>query len=750
MSNSILRHFATLMGVAFMLLAPAPSAAQGPSLPTLTGRLTDESGIAVRDALVTIADAGGRTQTTRSNEEGRYVFALPGRGRYTLRVRSLGFQPMSRAVDLPAEGLAVDLTLRKSSVLQPVEVIGAGGMNVGAEIERSTPSSVLGGDQVAREQVAFAQEVLRKLPGVYRAEFNQGIISGDIGIRGFNAESEIGSTKLLIDGIPSNMNSGIGEMNAIFPLEIEEMEVVRGTSDTRFGMFNLAGNVQLRTREGGNHLLSRITTGSFGTTEAQLLSAVSRGGFSQTLFGGLRQSQGFRDQSALEKWSGSGKWSWTTSDARWRAALIVRQHELDTDAPGYLTREQSQTQPTFSPAFSATDGGTVGHKHASLHLDGPLGAARWSLKAYDQRFERTRFVRFTAAGAQQERIEDESQRGAIAQLTWRPAALASRDAVWSAGVDVQRQDNLQQRFRTADRVRQATLRDFDFSLDNRGGFTQLALDAAPGVRVTAGLRLDSFDGAFRNIATSTTTPILDFGLISQPKLGVLARLNDRVSAYGNYGRSFQIGAGVAAYGTQPLTWSKNDGYEVGITSRPSTTTSLRVGAWQQDASDEVRLRFDNSGDSENVGQTQRRGIDLEGTWQATSAVALWASGTTQRAILVEPGLTNPGARGKRLNHVPDWTAKYGVDYAPSEGWSLSAWAYAQGEYHLNQLNDRGTFGAQHVVNTDFSFRWRSTAVAIGVTNLFDRYIEYVWWDGAQTLHSPAAGRAMFLTLTLDR
>jgi iron complex outermembrane receptor protein len=42
------------------------------------------------------------------------------------------------------------------------------------------------------------------------------------------------------------------------------------------------------------------------------------------------------------------------------------------------------------------------------------------------------------------------------------------------------------------------------------------------------------------------------------------------------------------------------------------------------------------------------------------------------------------------------------------------------------------------------------AIGVGVTNLFDRYMEYVWWDGAQTLHSPASSRALFLTVTFDR
>lgn len=728
----------------------APLLAQGSDAPAVTGRVLDSASTAIADAIVTVADAGGRLQSVRSGRDGAFSLRVPGRGVYTLSVVAIGHLRYSETVDVPASGRTLTIRLERVSRLAPVAVVGTAVTPSAALAEASTPTSVLGADQIAREQVSFSQEILRKMPGVYRNEFNQGIISGDIGIRGFNAESDIASTRLLIDGIPSNLNSGLGEMNAIFPLEIGRIEVVRGTSDARFGQFNLAGNVQISTRQGGNHLTSRLTTGSFGTSEAQLLSAVSRGGFSQTLFGGIRSSTGYRTNSALDKWSGSGKWSYAPADSRWRVALIVRQAALDTDAPGYLTRDTARLTPRASPTFSASDGGTIDHRHTSLHLDGPLGPASWSLKAYDQRFERTRFVRFTAAGAQQERVEDETQRGFIAQLTWRPTALADRNAVVSMGVDLQDQDNIQQRYRTVDRVRQATLRDFDFTLRNTGGFLQVAADATSRLRLTAALRGDTFDGDFSNLLTSAELPMLDFGFIAQPKVGAVYQIADALSAYANFGRSFQIGTGPAGYGTAPLSWSKNDGAEFGVTAQPSANATLRVGVWQQDASDEVRLKFDNSGDSENIGRTQRRGIDLEGTWQATPRIGLWATGTTQRAILVEPGLLNPEAKGKRLNHVPDWTAKFGVDVIPAFGWNVGLWAYAQGEYHLTDRNDRGTFGAQQTVNLDVSYRWRGVAVGLGATNLLDRYNEYVWWDGTRTLHSPAAGRALFLSVTLDR
>jgi len=40
------------------------------------------------------------------------------------------------------------------------------------------------------------------------------------------------------------------------------------------------------------------------------------------------------------------------------------------------------------------------------------------------------------------------------------------------------------------------------------------------------------------------------------------------------------------------------------------------------------------------------------------------------------------------------------------------------------------------------------SVEMQVRNLFDRYNEYVWWDGAQSLHAPGTPRSVFGTLAV--
>jgi iron complex outermembrane receptor protein len=720
------------------------------------GLVRQPNGQPVVGADVRLTDPNGRSTPARTDADGRFAVTVPGAGRYALLVRALGYASAAQELAARANAAPLTITLQPQSRLAPVQVIGANAgsreLHPGADALLGAVS-VLGGEQIARENVAFAQELLRKVPGVYRAEFNQGIVNGDIGLRGFNSESEIASTKLLIDGIPSNLNSGVSEMNAIFPLEIGRMDVVRGTNDPRFGMFNLAGNVSVETAQGGgNYVTSRLQGGSFGTQEAQVLGNASVGGFSQTIFAGMRRADGFRSNSASNKWTASGKWFYTTDSARVRVGVIARVHRLDTDAPGYLTQAQSRSTPRFSPVFSNSDGGTVDSDHGSLHLDvRQTSTLAWSLKAYSQRFDRIRYVRFTAAGAQQERIEDERQTGAIGTVTWRPMRFAAQNLVVTGGADVQQQTNEQFRFRTLERVRQATLRDYDFTLDNSGGFVQVSGAPTSWLTLTAGIRADRFEGDFtNNLPSPATLPVLDYGTITQPKVSAGVRFNDRVSGYANFGRGFQIGSGIAAYGRSPLRASVNNGGEVGLVSEPLRGWTVRAGYWEQRASDEVRLKFDNSGDSENIGRTRRSGMDIESTLRLPKSVQLWMAGTSQRAVLVEPGRANAAVAGNLLNHVPSWTVKYGAEWTPRTGLTASAWAYAQGDYHLVPQNNRGRWGGMHTVNTDISWRWRAAALGLGVTNLFDRYMEYVWWDGAQTLHSPAASRALFLTVTFDR
>jgi iron complex outermembrane receptor protein len=613
-----------------------------------------------------------------------------------------------------------------------------------------TSVTVIGADQIENESVDYPLELLNKIPGVYLTDFNQGVITADVAMRGFNGEGSSAHTRLLVDGIPHNLNVGYNDLGSIFPLEFERVEVVKGTADARFGLNAVAGSLNIHTHQifAGQKL--KVMAGDFGTIEAQALAGYRSGGFSQTYFAGYRNSDGYRDHAEVEKHTFAGKWFYSGRDERWRLGLSARVHHFVADAPGYLTRTEARETPRASPVFSNTDGGTIDNLQFSLHADGQITSElSASAKLYRHTVKRNRFVRFTANVSQQERVEDETHTGAILTSRWKPAATFP--VTIDAGAEYHEQDAVNQRFTSAQRIRTGTTRDHRYRFDNVGAFVSTELRPSSWVRVVGALRADEFRGDFLNRANGRTTPILDYGTIWQPKLSASVQPVRAAQLYASHGRSFQIGNGAAAYGTSPLDASKNDGYELGIRGTPHRSLTVRLALWRQTATDEVRLKPDNSGDSENVGETKREGADLELTWQAHTRIAVWAAYTRQRGTFVNPGSRPADAllRGREIDHIPEFTLKAGVDATLTDALRLSVSVVGQGDYHLLPANTTEQFGDYTLTSADLRYRWRGTSFGLHVKNAFNQRHSYVWYDGVQPLFSPGDARAFLGTVTLE-
>jgi iron complex outermembrane receptor protein len=179
--------------------------------------------------------------------------------------------------------------------------------------------------------------------------------------------------------------------------------------------------------------------------------------------------------------------------------------------------------------------------------------------------------------------------------------------------------------------------------------------------------------------------------------------------------------------------------------------TARLAAWRQTATDEIRLKPDNSGDSENIGETKRDGLDLELAWRAHDRLSLWASYTVQEGKLVNPGTRPADAalRGKKIDHIPDYHVKAGADWNVTPAFTAAVSVLAQGSYYLTTANNTGRWGGHTLGNLDLRYRHKQATFGLAVKNVLDRYHEYVWHDGAQTLHSPGDARAFIGSVTLE-
>lgn len=643
------------------------------------------------------------------------------------------------------------LTLGSITVQAPT----GGALNV-----RSVFSSVdiLGASVLQDQHVDYSWELFTRAPGVQVTQFKQGTDAGRFSMRGFNGEGRVNAVKVLIDGIPSNDNAGgMPFLDAVFPLDIEAIEIVRGTNDPRHGLHNIAGNVNVLTRQGGNDGQASATLGSFGTRELQLTKGIESGNWSQNYFIAARESDGYRDHADASKQALAGKWFYTSDNGHWRAGIIARYYKNEALESGYLTHEQAASAPRSSPTYAAWDRSERETTQLSAHLDGQLsGELSWSAKAYTQHYENQRFVRFSAAGVQQERDNDETHRGVISALTWRPKVPWAYALTLEGGLDAQWQDNRAQRYRTKERVRTSKFRDWDFDLNTRAAYVQAVVQPVQTLKIIPALRVERISGHFTDALTHASAATHDYGTITQPKISVAYALRSDTSIYANWGRTFQIGTGIDSYRTATQTRnlepSLNNGWETGVKWQPTAQVQTRVAYWEQRASGEVARvlgvnGLPDPGGQGNVGQTRRKGVDVQINAQLQPQWSGWLAYSSQISRITTPDPSAPATAGKEIENVPHYLASLGVDYQAQPQLKLSAWLNAQGDYYLERTNTLGRTGGYTLFNLGATWRV-SPALELGVQlkNATNRKYVYAWYDSGSSGYSPGDGRSAYASL----
>lgn len=633
--------------------------------------------------------------------------------------------------------------------------------STGTLATRSILSSVdiLSADVLQDQHVDYSWELLTRAPGVQVTQFKQGTDAGRFSMRGFNGEGRINAVKLLIDGIPSNDNAGgMPFLDAVFALDMDAIEIVRGTNDPRYGLHNIAGNAHVITRQGGNDGQASITLGSFGTRELQLVKGFENGNWSQNYFIGTRESDGYRDHADADKKSLAGKWFYTSDNHRWRAGIIARYYKNEALESGYLSAAQAHSTPRSSPSYAAWDRSKRQTMQYSAHVEAQLDHDLfWTAKAYTQHYENQRFVRFSAAGVQQERDNDETHKGLISTLTWRPKVDWAYAFTLEGGLDAQWQDNTAQRYRTIQRSRTSQIRDWDFELNTRGVYMQAVVQPVQALKIIPALRVDRISGSFTDGLTKTTSATHDYGTITQPKISVVYSLRPDTSVYANWGRSFQIGTGIDSYRTasqsRNLDASRNNGWEAGVKWQPATGIETRVAYWEQRASGEVARvlgvnGLPDPGGQGNVGRTIRKGADVQLNARLNAQYSGWIAYSSQISRIVTPDPSAPATAGKEIENVPHYLATLGMSYQAHPQLTLSAWANAQGNYYLERTNRLGRTGGYALLNLSATWRVSPTVdIGLQLKNVTDRKYVYAWYDSGSSGYAPGDGRSAYASLS---
>jgi len=663
--------------------------------------------------------------------------------------------------------LALGLAFAGTALAQPAAPSADTALTLGQVVVSSSASGplearrlltsvdILPGERIESQVAQNNWELFGQVPGVMLTQFGQGTTSGKFSMRAFNGEGEINAVKLLIDGVPSNSNDGNMPYIDLAPrVDIDAIEVVRGTNDARYGLHNIAGNANIATRSGGNYLLGRASYGSFNATDLQAAAGIEKDGLAQNYAVAVQRTDGYRDHSEAQGASFSGKWFFTPQGGSSRFGLIARHYTASAEEAGYLTRSQRTLNPDQSPAHNATDEDRRQASQFALQGEAELGGQLfWNGQVYLNNLDDHRFVKFSAGASQQEHIVLETHTGASTTLTWRGGQTAIGRISVMGGLDAEHQENRSQRYNTISQVRQSQTRNQSFEFNTQGAFVQAEWKPIPALTLVPAWRIDSIHGSYTNQLNGLTYPVNAYGTIEQPKFSAIYAFSPAWSVYGNWGRSFQVGVGTASYKvnqSNDLAPSINEGAELGVKFKPAGWLDGRVAVWRQTASNEARRRLnDPSNDSENIGQTRRQGLDLQLNARPTTRLGLWMSAAYQESEILQADAASVATTGKEIDHVPHLLYNLGADYQASDALRVSAWVNGQSSYYLERSNTSGKFGNFAHLNLSAGYRFTPAVSAeVLVRNLFDRYSEYVWWDGAQSLHAPGTPRSVFGTLAV--
>jgi iron complex outermembrane receptor protein len=517
-------------------------------------------------------------------------------------------------------------------------------LGIPASVDRIYAEEIRAG----RPQVNLS-ESLGRVPGIVvqnRQNYAQDL---QISSRGFGARATFGvrGIRLIADGIPATMPDGQGQASTFALGSAERIEVLRGPFSALYG--NAAGGVIAIDTEDppqSPRIEPALYLGSYDTWKA----ALKFGGFNTVGELSRFDTNGYRDHSAARRDQLNAKLKLGN------IALVANSlRQPDSQDPGGLTRAQFDADPTqASPTAAPFDTRkTVNQDQAGLRLRQPLGGST-SLEAtaYVGQREVRQFLGFAGDfGLSSGGVVDLDREYGGAAIRFFTGADPFR---FSAGLEYERMDERRRGFVNNGGVAGALRRDEDDVVSSTDLFAQAEWRFAERWSAHGGLRTSRVEFRATDYFIGGANPD-DSGARSYsattPVAGLLFRLSQNTSFYGNLGRGFETptfaelahqntGSGLN-FALQP---ARSRHAEIGAKAVVSKLTRANIALFDIEVEDEIAVDVNAGGRTtfRNAGRTGRRGLEiaaetlLAGPWHVELAF------TRLDAVFEDSGNLLPG------------------------------------------------------------------------------------------------------------
>ncbi|WP_284352594.1 TonB-dependent receptor [Roseisolibacter agri] len=233
----------------------------------MRGRVVDAAGAPVRHAEVVVRqERTGAERAAAVDAEGRYTLRPLAAGTYTLRVRAVGYQPVTHPLGALAAGetreLDVRLTSAATALTQQVVTATRSPVSIAA-----VPGAVT---VVTRGQIEAQTKTAPRL-GPMLAQLVPGLGAATENLSNFGQNIRGRAILVLVDGVPQSTSRNVSrDFINIDPAMVERVEVVRGATSV-YGNGATGGVINIITRRGdGEAQGGALRFGTDLSTEASL------------------------------------------------------------------------------------------------------------------------------------------------------------------------------------------------------------------------------------------------------------------------------------------------------------------------------------------------------------------------------------------------------------------------------------------------------------------------------------------------
>ena len=285
-------RYALLSAVVFVF--PALLSAQ---TGVIEGTLRDDAtGETLIGAILKLSDS----IAVSTDVDGHFHLQAPY-GKYTLKMAYVGYEEISRPVEVKAPRTVLDLKL-KSITLTEVQVVAD------VAVKRQTPVAFSTIEPRKIQEELASRDIpmlLNSTPGVYATTNGGGDGDARITLRGFSQSN----VAVMLDGVPVNdMENGAVYWSNWFGLDAatRSIQVQRGLGASKIAIPSVGGTINILTKgidqKRSFIIKQEVANNDYLRTTLGLTSGRMKGDWGLTLGGSFKKGEGWVDQTWTEGW----------------------------------------------------------------------------------------------------------------------------------------------------------------------------------------------------------------------------------------------------------------------------------------------------------------------------------------------------------------------------------------------------------------------------------------------------------------